>query len=447
MGARMLRRLITIAVALLAFAPAAARADGSFTSSDPLLNKIWKVSVRSSTDMVVPGPLLYDSAGRKCQINLPKVIIDGVVRDRCPYIGDEAVIGPTLMLSTPSDVATLRAMIVWFADAQRSDSSIPSSPIFDNTWVLFDYNAYWVEGVYNFILQTGDTGLGTEVWGSLERLLDQWYPAHTGPHGLLVNDLGAKDYAYVRRRGNVVAYYNAQYVLALQQAARIAVWTGHPASAAMWATRASLMRAKFNSVFWDPRAGAYLDTRTGPAVHPQDGNSFAILAGLATPAQARSALDYLDKANRRPYGNAMADNNVWRTSRRSPASERVYPFMSYFEVLARYKAGLADSALELIRREWGYMVTHGRHRGMWEIIGPHGGGIWGYRLSYDSGWSSGAAPALTNYVLGVQPTSPGYKTFTVTPHPGNLQWARGVVPSPRGNIVVSWRRAPAASWR
>jgi hypothetical protein len=47
--------------------------------------------------------------------------------------------------------------------------------------------------------------------------------------------------------------------------------------------------------------------------------------------------------------------------------------MSYFEVLARYHEGLDSSALELIRREWGYMVTHGPRQGMWELIGPWGG--------------------------------------------------------------------------
>jgi Bacterial alpha-L-rhamnosidase C-terminal domain/Bacterial alpha-L-rhamnosidase 6 hairpin glycosidase domain len=442
MNGRMLRRVVTIAAVLLVCAPAAAaHAGGTFSSSDPLLNRIWTVSVKTATDMVVPGPLLYDSMSRKCPINLHEVIIDGVVRDRCPYIGDEAVSGLTLLDSTPSDVATLRSMIVWFANAQHGDGAIPCSPIFDGAWILFDYNAYWIEDLYNFVLWTGDTGLATEVWGTLVRLLNNWYPTQTGPTGLLRSALGARDYAFVRRRGKVVAYYNAQYVRALQQAAWLAGQLDHPALEAAWLTRASLVRASFNKVFWDPAAGAYRDTPTGPIVHPEDGNAFAILAGLASPAQARSALDYLSRHTRLPYGNAMADDNVWQEPRRSPARERVYPFIGYFDVLARYKAGLGDSALELIRREWGWMVTHAKTPpGMWELIGPHGGGLHGYRVSYDSGWASGAAPALTEYVLGVQPTSPGFATFTVTPHPGNLSWARGRVPTPSGYITVSWRK-------
>ena len=41
-------------------------------------------------------------------------------------------------------------------------------------------------------------------------------------------------------------------------------------------------------------------------------------------------------------------------------------------------------------------------------------------------------------MLGVQPTSPGFATFTVTPHPAGSTSARGVVPTPRGPIRVEW---------
>src|ERR1043166_7687177 len=52
---------------------------------------------------------------------------------------------------------------------------------------------------------------------------------------------------------------------------------------------------------------------------------------------------------------------------------------------------------------------------------------------------SGAAPALTEYVLGVIPTAPGFAEFTVRPHVGDLKWAYGTVPTPHGPIRVSWQ--------
>jgi hypothetical protein len=43
-------------------------------------------------------------------------------------------------------------------------------------------------------------------------------------------------------------------------------------------------------------------------------------------------------------------------------------------------------------------------------------------------------------VLGVNPTSPGFATFTVSPHPDAIETAEGDVPTPHGPIHVSWRQ-------
>lgn len=234
-----------------------------------------------------------------------------------------------------------------------------------------------------------------------------------------------------------MAYYNAQYVRALRQAASLADWAGEGSRADRWENRADATAAAA-STFWDGRVGAFRDTAAGDDVHPLDANAFAILAGLASPAQADSALAYVDRTMKQSYGNSIADVSGWRGWNWDDDDElRVYPFISYFEVLARYSVGADASALELIRRESGYMATR-RQGTMWEKIELTPPDPFDSVPSYDHGWSSGAAPALTTYVLGVQPTSPGFATFTVTPHPGGLTFARGTVPTPRGPIGVSW---------
>ncbi|HEX4255051.1 MAG TPA: alpha-L-rhamnosidase C-terminal domain-containing protein, partial [Streptosporangiaceae bacterium] len=45
---------------------------------------------------------------------------------------------------------------------------------------------------------------------------------------------------------------------------------------------------------------------------------------------------------------------------------------------------------------------------------------------------------LPGYVLGIQPSSPGYAAWTVAPHPGDLSWAEGQVPTPHGTLAVKW---------
>ena len=427
----------------LAGAPAAAADVGSFTSSDPQLNAIWAGSVRTAQDMLAPGPLATDSIGRDCTIGVPVVLLDGVVRDRCPYVGDEAVIDRTLDVSTPYwDVQ--RSMLAWFAEHQHPDGAIPASPLAHGSLVLFDYNAYWLQALHDYVLYSGDVAFAREVWPNVTRLLDDFYVTHQSSRGLLVNDLGPRDYAYIRRNGDVVAYYNAQAVYAMREAVELAGWVGDSAAARRWDARAAAIAAAFADSFWDEEAGAFFDTTLDRATHPQDGNAFAVLSGIATGEQASSALEYLWAHTRRDYGDTIVDRNTWDAPGWGMLSgERVYPFMSYYEVSARFMVDDDLSALDQLRRTWGYMLRFGPGT-MWETIGGYGGGPTDVSPSWDAGWSSGAAPALTRYVLGVLPTSPGFETFTVDPHVGALDFASGDVPTPHGPIHVSWLAGDAS---
>jgi alpha-L-rhamnosidase-like protein len=433
------RALVFFALSVVAFAlwGAGGAAVGSFASSDPLLNEIWADSARTAADALVPGPLTKDALGRACAIDLPVVIVDGTVRDRCPYVGDEAVVGRTLDASTPRwDVQ--KGMLEWFAAHQRSDGEIPASPLLAGSVILIDYNAYWIQALFDYVLASGDMALPRKVWPSLVKLLDVYYPAQNRG-GLLANNARAGDYAF-HRSGRFVAYYGAQYAFALRLASRLAGWVGDAKHASTWAARRAGLARPFRVAFWDRAAGAFRDTTEDSSTHPQDAQAFAILGGLATAQQAASALAYLDRHEQRNYGNTVSDTNNWDTASLVETRDRVYPFISYFEVLARYAAHEDASALELVRREWGYMAKNGPRSTMWETIGPFGGGPTNNpRMSWDAGWSSGAAPVLTTYVLGVQPTSPGYATFTVTPHKGDLSWARGSVVTPHGVLKVSWK--------
>lgn len=431
-----LRPVVTLVAIACVLAPPAL-ADGSFRSSEPQLDAIWSASVKTAQDMIAPGPIAADWLGRPCRIDLPVVVLDGVVRDRCPYVGDEAVINRTFDVSTPHwDVQ--RAMLGWFAGAQHGDGSIPASPIFDGSTTLFDYNAYWLIALHDYVLASGDLGFARAVWPNVVRLLDGYYASKTLPNGLVRSDLGFYDYGYIRRRGEVVAYFNAQYAYALTRAAELAAWIGDRAHATGWTARSKAVAAAFTDAFWDPGVGAFGDTTVDRATHPQDGNAFAALAGVTSADRATSALTYIWNRGRQDYGNTFVDSQVWDGPDWGwQAQLRVYPFISYFELVARFERDEDPLAFDLLRRTWGYMLTHGPGT-MWETIGPYGGGPTDTNPSYDAGWSSGGAPALTQYVLGVEATSPGYATFTVTPHTDTLEWAAGDVPTPHGPIHVYW---------
>jgi hypothetical protein len=424
---------VTLALVVALAAPSAAPAAGSFLSSDGLLNTIWQQSVKTARMMVSPPANLLPAC------DVPKdrpVILDGVVRDRCQFTGDIAVTGKTLYAADGAAQSPVRGALFVFAAHQHADGLVPSIPAAGDQHRLADYTAYWIEDVHDYVLYSGDLAAARALMPHVVRALDGWYPRQL-ENGLVANGLGAADYALIDRRDVLVAYYNALYVRALDLGASVARWAGQERAARRWNDRAARLRPVVRKAFWHPAAGAFKDTVSGPLLHSQDANAFAVLSGVATRRQALSAFRYLDGHTLYGYGNSIADADVWD----SPvwgiqASRRVYPFMAFFETVARFRTGLDNSALDLIRRVWGYMVKNGPGT-TWETIGPYGsaplGGSWAH------GWSSGAAPALTAYVLGVRPTSPGFRTFVVEPHPGGLPWARGVVPTPHGDLAVSWR--------
>jgi hypothetical protein len=130
------------------------------------------------------------------------------------------------------------------------------------------------------------------------------------------------------------------------------------------------------------------------------------------------------------------------------------PFVMSLLLEALARRGEFPPALELVRRHWGSLLKRGAAT-CWDSFAQPDAGFFpagrgrGIGLSADKergarrrcvAW--GAAPTyfLSAYQLGVRPLSPGFRTALVAPAPAGLAWARGRVPTPRGDILVAWKR-------
>jgi hypothetical protein len=413
---------------------------GWFLSSDDDLNRYWYGAAYTNelaTDTFRSDDI--DPRGADSPSLDGKLVLqDGAKRDRDPYVGDLAVSARTLYLTHDDAAAAARNVLADLADHQRADGWIPPASINDYTLPLFDYPLWWVTCSWDYVLYTGDRDYAARYYPQLKKVLDSWYPSVTDGDGLLSKGLngtsGYGDYAFLDRTGQIT-YYNANYVQALHDAASIARLLGRSTDADRWTTRAGTVADAVNAHLWDADAGAYLDSGTGAVRHAQDGNAIAITAGVAGPARAASALAHLDATTALPYGNAFMDNDTIFDG----ASKRVYAFTSYPELVARFESGLADSALDQIRRTYGWMDRNDPGTTHWEGIGPDGSAYEGAFTSMAHGWSTGVLPALTNELLGVRPTAPGFANWSVRPHPGSVSWARGQVPTPHGPITADWQ--------
>lgn len=417
---------------------------GWFLCSDEELNRYWYGA--SYTNELVVDTFRKDDVDPRnafsASLDGKLVLHDGPKRDRDPYVGDLAVSGRTLYLTHDEVAEAARNVLADLAEHQRDDGWIPPASINNYTLPLFDYPLWWVTCSWDYLLYTGDRDYAARYYPQLLKVLDTWYPSVTDDAGLLNKGLngtaGYGDYAFLGRTGRVT-YYNANYVQALGDAARIAVHLGHAGDAQRWQERAKKVAQAINTHLWDESAGAYLDSATGAVRHAQDGNAIAITSGVADSERAAAALAHLDKTTKRRYGNAFMDNDTLFGG----ASQRVYAFTSYPELVARFETGLADSAIDQIKRTYGWMDSHDPGITQWEGIGPDGSLYEDAYTSMAHGWSTGVLPALTHQLLGAKPTSPGYATWEVRPHPGSVNWAQGELPTPKGPLGVEWVRKGA----
>jgi hypothetical protein len=150
-----------------------------------------------------------------------------------------------------------------------------------------------------------------------------------------------------------------------------------------------------------------------------------------------------------------------RQFRLTQVSDPPYP-MTYWHRYADLEAaslvGQIQWGLDYLRKHWGSVLEAGMTT-LWETFDPswlgpdpHGMSIvtsekptfGGYRTAHCHGGAAGPAAWLPQAVLGVTPTRDGFATIRFSPALGDLDWAEGTLPSPRGPIHVSLRRRPNA---
>jgi hypothetical protein len=146
----------------------------------------------------------------------------------------------------------------------------------------------------------------------------------------------------------------------------------------------------------------------------------------------------------------------------------VSTFYGFYVLQALAKSGDTTTALDFIRTYWGAMLDLGATT-FWEdfnldwlpnaaridelvpagkkdIHGDFGAYCYvGFRHSLCHGWASGPTSFLSQTVLGIKPRAPGFARVEITPQLGNLKWAEGSYPTPKGVIKVRHERAPDGS--
>jgi hypothetical protein len=134
-------------------------------------------------------------------------------------------------------------------------------------------------------------------------------------------------------------------------------------------------------------------------------------------------------------------------------------FYGFYVLNALAKSGDIQTGLDFISQYWGGMLDFGattfwedfdlawtENAGRIDELVPDGKkdlhgdfGAWcyvGFRHSFAHGWAGGPTAWLSENVLGIKALAPGCAKVSINPNLGDLEWAEGTFPTPKGAIKV-----------
>jgi hypothetical protein len=433
--------LNSVTIQFKAYRATPAQYQGWFLSSDGVLNRIWYAGAYTvQLDMVPPHT----------QANNPQpVVVDGAKRDRIVWSGDLLVEGPTIWNTLGRNGSDyIKQSLLLLARHASPQGVITGAIGVTGTLALYyslSYSMDAADAMIDYYRYTGDRGFARQVLPTIERNL-QFFGARINGQGLLpANEPGVGvcctlDWdLYDGAKPGVITEYNVIYYHSLLEAAYVERNLGRTGIAASYTRRAAALRRAINQTLFNTRAGLYSLSAAQPGEFAQDANALAVLYGVAPEGRVAEILRNLKHLLWTRYGTRPFSANTGY----SPV---ISPYISGFETAARLTSSDDTDALDLMRRLWGIMVRPGiDYTGaLWEKLSPQGtvavltGSDPVDNQSLAHGWSTGPTWQLSQFVLGASPVAPGYKTWTASPHLGNLRWAKGQVPTPAGPITLNW---------
>ncbi|MCL1821605.1 MAG: hypothetical protein FWG22_02155 [Prolixibacteraceae bacterium] len=368
---------------------------GSFECSNKRLNDIWLTGAYT------------------VHLNMQEYLWDGIKRDRLVWLGD---LHPEVM--TVSTVFGYNEVVPRSLDLARDITPLPG-------WMngMCSYSLWWVIIHRDWYLYQGNKEYLREQQEYLTDLLELLF-TKVEPSGKEKLDGGGRflDWPSSSNVEGVNAGLQALMVMTFQAGAEICRALGDKKLENRCTETADLMRKHVPN---------HNNLKQAAALQS--------IAGMITP----------EKAN----------NEVLSVG----GPKNFSTFYGYYMLQAQAMAGDYTGTIDNISRYWGGMLDMGA-TSFWEdfdldwtenaapidALVPEGKkdihadfGAYCYknlRHSLCHGWASGPTAWLTQHVLGVKVVEPGCAVLRIEPNLGNLDWAEGTFPTPRGVVHISHKK-------
>jgi len=361
--------------------------NGSFSCSDTLLTRVW-----------------YNAA-YTVKLNLMSTYFGSVLLDR----GDRH--------SWTGDAYTTQAAsLVAFANYDFIKKNL-SNTANDNNGIR-SYTLYWVQSLIDYYNYTGDLAtLGTYIANACAKLNDAYAVYGTNP--------GLGFYGWDERLGAGFENASCQESQNAYKMLSIRVWKEF--ALAMEKAGRNDLRDKYNKYATEKmaliRKNAFWYQSYG--LHA---GADALTTNLLTTTEQKELYkkDFSNRINRLSFSS----------------------FNQFFILQAYAQMNKYDDALASIRDLWGGAINYGGttvfevYRPSWNAVVGENGAVPNNQAGYTSlchPWGAGVAKWLSEEVLGIKPTSPGFASYDILPHLGRtLTTVSGKMPTPLGDISAGY---------
>lgn len=375
-------------------------AKASFHSSDPLLNKIWNVCSETIS---------------ACTTD---VFIDCPWRERAFWVNDMIVENKVALQLFGDPIVSARAFRLAFAN--KNDIGLlpgvcpaPQEDIF----ILLPTNLYMSKMLKDYYMYSGDIEMVNEFLPSIITIIDI-FSGWINKKGLLEPpdkywnffdwSYGLNDIDYT---GKVTSLLNFFYISAIKDCMELAEASG-----------IKIEKQKYLKLL--------KKVKNGTDKYLKNGNYF-IDSPDGISSQLAHALAFLTDEYKDDFIlDALLDKNI------------LIPefFFHIFIFDALMKLNKADEALRRIRKYWGENVMTGTPT-IWEA-GIHVNGKKAFKESGSlcHGFATAPVDFIQTTIIGISPLKAGFKEFKVAPIPCGIEFANGSIPTPSGNIEISWEK-------
>lgn len=368
---------------------------GSFTSDNAQLSKIWEVGWRTA---------------RLCA---HETYFDCPYYEQLQYVGDTRIQALISLYVSGDDRLVRKAIRLY--DLSRSYEGITGSRYPSRIpQYIPPFSLYWIGMIHDYWMHRDDDAFTRSFLPGIRSVLT-WFIQKIDPQtGLLqrkVPHWNFVDWATSWDRGTAPesdssgsAVTTLQLAAALESAADLMTCYGRETEAREYQIIRKSLISNVYKKCWDPARGLLRDY-IGSQTYSQHVNIMGILTD-AIPQRDQQAV----------FERIVQDPTVTQTTF----------YYKFYLIRALKKVGLADRYTQMLG-PWQQMIDIGLST-FAETPEP--------TRSDCHAWSSSPNYDLLATVCGVEPSSPGFKTVRIAPHPGTLTQIRGVVPHPQGDIVV-----------